>query len=79
MKFLTEKKLQKLLDEHTQAAMIDRARYYENEILKKQTELLTLQNQINPHFLYNSLECIRAQASQTSSVTASAQKVILPP
>ena len=62
MKFLTEKKLQKLLDEHTQAAMIDRARYYENEILKKQTELLTLQNQINPHFLYNSLECIRAQA-----------------
>ena len=24
MKFLTEKKLQKLLDEHTQAAMIDR-------------------------------------------------------
>lgn len=50
MKFLTEKKLQKLLEEHTQAAMIDRARYYENEILKKQTELLTLQNQINPHF-----------------------------
>ena len=46
MKFLTEKKLQKLLEEHTQAAMIDRARYYENEILKKQTELLTLQNQI---------------------------------
>ena len=62
MKFLTEKKLQKLLEEHTQAAMIDRARYYENEILKKQTELLTLQNQINPHFLYNALECIRAQA-----------------
>ena len=55
MKFLTEKKLQKLLEEHTQAAMIDRARYYENEILKKQTELLTLQNQINPHFLYNAL------------------------
>ena len=62
MKFLTEKKLQKLLEEHTQAAMVDRARYYENEILKKQTELLTLQNQINPHFLYNALECIRAQA-----------------
>lgn len=62
MKLLTEKKLQKLLEEHTQAAMIDRARYYENEILKKQTELLTLQNQINPHFLYNALECIRAQA-----------------
>ncbi len=62
MKLLTEKKLQKLLEEHSQKAVRDKARYYENEILKKQTELLTLQNQINPHFLYNALECIRAQA-----------------
>ncbi|PJJ27669.1 two-component system sensor histidine kinase YesM [[Clostridium] celerecrescens 18A] len=62
MKLLTEKKLQKLLEEHSLKAVRDNARYYENEILKKQTELLTLQNQINPHFLYNALECIRAQA-----------------
>lgn len=35
---------------------------YEREILKKQINIATLQNQINPHFLYNSLECIRGQA-----------------
>lgn len=35
---------------------------YEREFLKKQVDIATLQNQINPHFLYNSLECIRGQA-----------------
>lgn len=33
---------------------------YEKELMQKETELLTLQSQINPHFLYNTLECIRA-------------------
>ena len=32
------------------------------QILNKQTELTALQSQINPHFLYNTLECIRGQA-----------------
>ena len=32
------------------------------QILDKQTELTALQSQINPHFLYNTLECIRGQA-----------------
>lgn len=32
------------------------------EIFDKQTELTALQSQINPHFLYNTLECIRGQA-----------------
>ena len=31
-------------------------------ILKKQAEINALQNQINPHFLYNTLETIRGQA-----------------
>lgn len=31
-------------------------------ILKKQAEIEALQNQINPHFLYNTLETIRGQA-----------------
>lgn len=31
-------------------------------IFDKQTELTALQSQINPHFLYNTLECIRGQA-----------------
>lgn len=37
-------------------------RLYEMELIKKETELSTLQNQINPHFLYNTLECIRGIA-----------------
>ncbi|HHY83659.1 MAG TPA: histidine kinase [Clostridiales bacterium] len=35
---------------------------YKLEISKKQTELLALRYQINPHFLYNTLECIRSIA-----------------
>lgn len=30
--------------------------------MNKQTELTALQSQINPHFLYNTLETIRGQA-----------------
>jgi len=33
-----------------------------SKILVKQTELFALQSQINPHFLYNTLETIRGQA-----------------
>ncbi|MFA7129903.1 MAG: histidine kinase, partial [Sphaerochaeta sp.] len=29
---------------------------------KRQAQFLALQNQINPHFLYNTLEGIRAEA-----------------
>lgn len=32
------------------------------EIFQKQTELMALQSQINPHFLYNTLDTIRGQA-----------------
>jgi two-component system sensor histidine kinase YesM len=35
---------------------------YELEISKKQAELIALRSQINPHFLYNTLECIRSIA-----------------
>ena len=31
-------------------------------MLKKQAEIKALQNQINPHFLYNTLDCIRGMA-----------------
>lgn len=37
----------------TQAAL------YETELTKKEAELFALQTQINPHFLYNTLDCIR--------------------
>lgn len=40
----------------------DTARSSSAQILDKQTELTALQSQINPHFLYNTLESIRGQA-----------------
>ena len=33
---------------------------YETELSRKQAELMALQSQINPHFLYNTLECLRS-------------------
>lgn len=35
------------------------ARLYELELSKKQTQLYAYQSQINPHFLYNMLQCMR--------------------
>lgn len=37
-------------------------REYSLAMLKKQAEIKALQNQINPHFLYNTLDCIRGMA-----------------
>ena len=37
-------------------------RVLEAEYQKKQSELLAYRNQINPHFLYNTFECIRGMA-----------------
>jgi two-component system sensor histidine kinase YesM len=33
------------------------------ELMQKESEILALQSQINPHFLYNTLECIRSIAT----------------
>ncbi len=35
---------------------------YQAELAKKQLQILVYRNQINPHFLYNTLDCIRAMA-----------------
>lgn len=37
-------------------------RMYETELAKKQLQILAYRNQINPHFLYNTFECIRGMA-----------------
>lgn len=37
-------------------------RLYEMEIRKNETEIYALQSQINPHFLFNTLQCIRSLA-----------------
>lgn len=40
---------------------------YEAELLKNQTTVIMLQSQINPHFLYNTLDCIRGEAVLTGA------------
>lgn len=55
-------RFEKLMRERVAREMICQNISYEKDILKKQTDITYLQNQINPHFLYNTLECIRGQA-----------------
>lgn len=40
---------------------------YEMELAKKRAELSALQSQINPHFLYNTLDCIKGYGYQLNS------------
>ncbi|POP30894.1 sensor histidine kinase [Lactonifactor longoviformis] len=57
--------LNTMLDEKEQAAgEIQEAqrKRYEAELAKKQLQVLAYRNQINPHFLYNTFECIRSMA-----------------
>jgi len=37
---------------------------YESEIHQREAQIMALQSQINPHFLYNTLECISSFAAQ---------------
>ncbi|KRE92076.1 hypothetical protein ASG89_34030 [Paenibacillus sp. Soil766] len=55
--------LNKMLDEIGSLGkeiQLTQSRMYEIEIAKNQMEISAFRNQINPHFLYNTLECIRA-------------------
>jgi two-component system, sensor histidine kinase YesM len=57
--------LNKMLDEIdtlSKEIQLTQKQKYEIEIVKKQMEISAFRNQINPHFLYNTLECIRAMA-----------------
>lgn len=46
------------MEEMTSDVVNTQARLYEAELSKKQAEFSALQSQINPHFLYNTLNCI---------------------
>jgi len=46
----------------TRKIFITQEKLYELEIHKTETEIYALQSQINPHFLFNTLQCIRALA-----------------
>lgn len=67
----SEKELRKAAEKSTYMESVEklvdkcaeqRTREKASQIFDKQTELTALQSQINPHFLYNTLECIRGQA-----------------
>lgn len=57
--------LNKMLDEIdslSKEIQLTQKQKYEIEITKNQMEISAFRNQINPHFLYNTLECISAMA-----------------
>lgn len=56
------------IEEMTRKIFYTQNALYEIELEKKQAELSFYQNQINPHFLYNTLECIRSMADVYKAV-----------
>lgn len=62
---LVMESLNQMLDEKDQMDRemdISRKKMYEVQLAKKQLQVLAYRNQINPHFLYNTFDCIRAMA-----------------
>lgn len=59
---LSKEKLEQIVEERVTEALAEENANYEKEMLLKQANLQALQSQINPHFLYNTLECIRGMA-----------------
>ena len=62
---LIAKEINTMIDknkEQMQQIVSTQARLYEAELCNKETQAYALQLQINPHFLYNTLQCIRSMA-----------------
>ncbi len=57
--------LDRMLDENQrmiEEIKHDKIRLYETQLAREKMEILAYRNQINPHFLYNTLSCIRDMA-----------------
>lgn len=50
------------IDTMNREIMTFQKKQFELEIAKKQSEMIAYRSQINPHFLYNTFECIRGMA-----------------
>ena len=59
---LTTSKFERLVKNRVAQEMMVQNVSLEKDLAQKQADITYLQNQINPHFLYNTLECIRGQA-----------------
>jgi two-component system sensor histidine kinase YesM len=55
------------IDELTDHLVESKKKLYETELIKRRAELSYLQSQINPHFLYNTLESIKGLAADEGS------------
>lgn len=55
------------INELTHTILQNQAKLYEIELSKNQAQLLALQTQINPHFLYNTLSSIQGMAYQNKN------------
>lgn len=68
------------MEEMTSNIFHTQARLYESELSKKQAEFSALQSQINPHFLYNTLNCISSigleyGSKEIAMITSSMSKI----
>ena len=68
------------MEELTNRIVSNQRKLYELELLNQQSSLLALQNQVNPHFLFNTLECIRSislvyNCKEISTITVSLSKI----
>ncbi len=59
---MTPAKFERLVQRRVEQELLKKNTDYEENLTLKQADMAYLQNQINPHFLYNTLECIRGQA-----------------
>ncbi len=68
------------LNESARQILATQNHLYELELAEKKSQMLALQSQINPHFLYNTLECIQSIALEhhvqsVATITSSMAKI----